>query len=189
MEPLTNDLFIFSRTAVSPAEFVAYWSGTYSYEEEHRYTDNINGPHTPQRLRELFKWKIGKRFEVSQMPAIERDFISRMDEAQRVCNGVSAEQFLAAFTNGGPIYRIYWAHCWQPHRFPIYDQHVHRAMTFLCDGRCEEIANFSDAKKIVLYVAQYLPFWKRFEGFDPRETDRALWAFGKFIKAPPISIH
>src|SRR5688572_14324714 len=75
---VSNRLFTFDRAVASPADLVAYWSATYSYQEEHRYTDNIHGPRTPEGLRELFKWKVGKRFEASHMPAIERHFVSRM---------------------------------------------------------------------------------------------------------------
>ena len=95
----------------------------------------------------------------------------------------SAETFLAQFATGGVIWRIFWLHCWQPDRFPIYDQHVHRAMMLIEDREPDDLAAKDDKRKIRLYLDRYLPFHRRFAGSDQRSVDRALWAFGKFIKA------
>jgi hypothetical protein len=180
-------LFVYSRTPSSPAEFVAYWSATYSFPREYLYTRNINGPHTPETLGELFLWKIGDRFAKSQLPKVQKTFIARLDEARELSAKASAESFLREFPKGGAIHRIFWLHCWQPMQFPIYDQHVHRAMTFLLDGQREELDEYSDRGKVSLYTSRFLPFFELFHGVDPRETDGALWAFGKFIK-PPVSL-
>ena len=66
-------------------------------------------------------------------------------------------------------------------RFPIYDQHVHRAMAFLQTGEREEIPDY-DPQKVESYWRRYLPFHATFEGIESRSVDKALWAFGKFLK-------
>jgi hypothetical protein len=69
-------------------------------------------------------------------------------------------------------------------RFPIYDQHVHRAMAFIQTGALEEIPT-DDAQKIASYIHRYLPFHATFAGIGiqsvNRAVDKALWAFGKFL--------
>lgn len=183
----TSTLFVYERAPTSPRAFVAFWSATYKYKNEDDYTHNIGRPHTPKTLRSLFAWKIGQRFADTHLPAIDRDFISRMNEAAKFPPDGSASDFLRLFPHGGLIYRIFWIHCWQPDRFPIYDQHVHRAMTFIEDGKPEELRG-SDTKKLRTYLDRYLPFNGQFDGLDRREVDRALWAFGKFIKSPKLPI-
>ena len=40
---------------------------------------------------------------------------------------------------GGAIWRIFWLHCHYPNKFPIYDQHVHRAMACIIGMKSLEI--------------------------------------------------
>ena len=82
---------------------------------------------------------------------------------------------------GGAIWRIFWLHLQHPKLFPIYDQHVHRAMAFLQTGEREEIPDY-DPQKVESYWRRYLPFHATFEGIESRSVDKALWAFGKFLK-------
>jgi hypothetical protein len=81
----------------------------------------------------------------------------------------------------------FWLHCWQPARFPIYDQHVHRAMAFIESGEREEIPK-NEASKVRAYLDRYLPFHRQFAGLDLRAVDRALWFYGKFIKTTQFSL-
>jgi hypothetical protein len=92
----------------------------------------------------------------------------------------SASDLLVRFSEGGAIFRIFWLHCWRPELFPIYDQHVHRAMRFIEAGVREEIPG-NDAQKIRSYLDNYLPFHAGFDGIAWRQVDKALWAFGKFL--------
>ena len=43
-------------------------------------------------------------------------------------------------------------------RFPIYDQHVHRAMVFVEEGRFEELDTFSEEEVVEFYLTRYLRF-------------------------------
>ena len=98
----------------------------------------------------------------------------------------TAEEFLKNF-GGGAIWRVFLLHCWQPQRFPIYDQHVHRAMEFIETRTAREISN---STRVVLrdYTDRYLPFWRRFSATPDREVDKALWVFGKVLKQFPSGI-
>ncbi len=64
----------------------------------------------------------------------------------------------------------------------IYDQHVHRAMTYLMGEKPEELDDYNDVDKENLYLNKYLEFNKMFAGMEQRRVDAALLAFGQFIK-------
>lgn len=193
METPEDRRFVYVKSSASYRDFIEFWEQRYNYPDENLYTNNIMGPHTEERLKELFHWKIGSRLFEHTLPSIQKSFISRIGEASVLPADVPPCDFLEIFARGGVIYRIFWLHCWFPDRFPIYDQHVHRAMTYIQEGKPDELAKVPDQKKIDLYLKRYLLFFKPFgetdmpfsvraDGVRGRRADRALWAFGKSLK-------
>jgi hypothetical protein len=166
---------------VSIGAFVAYWAPRYQYKNEHLYAENIGRPLTSSRIRDLFEWKNGSRLSLRKERSVEVNYIARVADLKDFPETASAQDFLEEFSSGGAIWRIFWLHCWQPTRFPIYDQHVHRAMTAIQDHRVEEIAS-SDSGKVESYLHRYLPFYELFKSVDSRQADKALWFYGKLLK-------
>ncbi len=173
-------MIIYQPLQANQQQFVEFWSLRYEYAEENLYIDNIGQELTEQRILDLYRWKNGTPLSDKKQASIHRNFIQRRNELAQCQPNDSANDFLARFSKGGAIWRIFWFHCWQPDRFPIYDQHVHRAMTFIETGATEEIPQY-DPQKIEAYINRYLPFHARFAAIDGRTVDKALWAFGKFI--------
>ncbi len=174
-------LIVLNKCVVSPADFVAFWQPRYSYSDR-TYRENIS-LRTPESLLALFQWKIGAWLYESNKEHVNKCFISRIDEWKSLPPDTGAAEFLEQiFKTGVPIWRIFWLHCWNQ-RFPIYDQHVHRAMVYVQTGKIEELPE-TDAPKIDSYLEAYLPFYdEHFKEIDvPRRADQALWAFGKFMK-------
>jgi hypothetical protein len=72
-----------------------------------------------------------------------------------------------------------------PRHFPIYDQHVHRAMAFMRkwpEAKLEIPAD--NPTKVRSYLEVYRPFFfDHFAACDPRKADRALWSFGRFLNS------
>lgn len=179
-------LIIYPPTPVAVDTFVAYWGAVYPQQEDlELYTPHI-GNCSAEALRHLFNGKFGARFAVATSKSVQANVIPRLAELNALPEDLDAAAFLRLFSKGGAIFRIFLLHCWRPNRFPIYDQHVHRAMSVVESGRCEEIETWSDAKKIASYVKRYLVFHKTFCAWDQRLVDRALWAFGRFIKTAPL---
>lgn len=180
----------------SPREFIEFWALRYSDRNEGLYTANINRPPTAETLTALFKWKIGAWLFVKRLErTVKPHFLERIEETRALPPDISAADFLSIFPDGGAIYRIFWLHCWHPHRFPIYDQHVHRAMAFIQRGRVEESGVYSDEAKIAKYLDCYIPFFDSFrdmgvpfdsesDGIPTRKVDRALMTFGQAISVP-----
>lgn len=181
------NLPIYVPATASTAEFVRYWSAQYDWEgDEVLYSSNIGRALTRPSVRQLYEWKNKSRLSAKKLASVERNYIARIAELDRLPRSTSPNQFLGLFSAGGAIWRIFWLHCWQPTRFPIYDQHVHRAMSSIQTGEREEIDRWDDEPKVDAYVTRYLPFHAMFEQQDQRNTDRALWAFGKFLKSSKI---
>lgn len=178
------------------AAFVAFWARQYEDDLENLYDANIHvKPFTDDAIRKLFEWKNGSKLSDRKEKSVERNFISKKDHesVKRAIDFPSvasleeartfASQFLAEdFPEGGEIWRIFWLHCCNQ-RFPIYDQHVHRAMVFIEEGRIEDLERFAE-RKIDQYLRRYLPFYRRFEE-NERDVDKALHTFGRLLQMWP----
>lgn len=183
-----------------PAEdnvFIDFWASQYRYDLEHLYEANISiKPFTEAVIMSLYEWKNGRKLSKKKGESVQRNYILKMEDdcvirAIQFSESASTEEtagfakeFLSdCFPEGGAIWRIFWLHCCNQ-RFPIYDQHVHRAKMFIEEGRIEELDTFSDDKKIESYLTNYLQFHQRFSG-EQRKIDKALVTFGWFLKAWP----
>jgi hypothetical protein len=184
-------MIIYQPLQATQQQFVEFWSLRYPDKHEHLYLSNVGKELTEQRILNLYQWKNGTPLSAGKLTSVQDNFVKRSVELAQLPTDINANDFLAHFKSGGAIWRIFWLHCWQPNRFPIYDQHVHRAMTFISNGVSEEIPPY-DPRKIEAYVDVYLPFHAQFFGIDERAVDKALWAFGKFInevKFPLVALN
>jgi hypothetical protein len=156
------------------------------------YAESICGPHTEETFRQLWLWKVGREgmFKYKWETSLFTNFVSRLALAASL--PADPNVFLTTFPNGGRIYRIFWMHCWHPDCFPIYDMHVHRAMSYIQDGTLDKLAEHKDREVIDLYLTRYMPFFEGFAAidlpFDPRvdgirsrKADRALSTFGQYV--------
>jgi hypothetical protein len=173
-------LIIYEPVGAEAKTFIEFWAARYTGYDDDFYEANVGQELTEARILAWFKWKNGmKTLSRLKEKSVMTNFVARRHELHRLKDR-DAAVLLSHFSEGGVIWRIFWLHCRQPKRFPIYDQHVHRAMQFIATGRREEIPG-RDEDKIRAYIEQYMPFHERFDGLPHRAVDKALWAFGKFI--------
>lgn len=165
--------------------FVQFWSQQYDYADEQAYTQNLAvRPLTPDAVRELFRWKNGGQLSERKRQSVEQHFVERLGELQDFdddFDGDFAAAFLDRFKGSGPIWRIFFLHIHRPERFPIFDQHVFRAMRYIEAGEIAELP-FDPDERIRIYNQKYRPFHDGFGVHQDRAVDKALWAFGKFLK-------
>jgi hypothetical protein len=193
---MQGTLFTCEPVPVNEDRFVDFWANLYRYDLEYLYETNISiKPFTDDAIRNLFRWKNGIELSGLKKESVEKNYISRKDsdsveQAIQFSQEASIEEasdlarkFLSDFPNGGAIWRIFWLHCCNQ-RFPIYDQHVHRAMVFVEEGRFEELDTFSEEEVVEFYLTRYLRFSSRFSA-EQRKTDKAVVTFGSFLKAWP----
>ncbi len=185
--------FVYKQASATHTEFIEFWEQRYKDPLEHLYVNNIDSLHTDDTLDKLFHWKGSNQNYKRNRKSVERNFISQRGTAESLPVDITALDFLNTFCQGGVIHRIFWLHCWRPNQFPIYDQHVHRAMIYIEEGRIEELGKRTDKAKIDVYLRRYLAFFKPFgdaqlpfdpsrDGIQHRRADRALLAFGKHLK-------
>jgi hypothetical protein len=160
-------------------EFVRFWERLYTGYNENFYRENIGQPLTPERIALWFEWKNGTPLSANKSQTIRR----YSSDEERIAYDADLGT-LTDFLNrpGGAVWRIFWLHLQHPSHFPIYDQHVHRAMAFLLKLPTFEIP-VHDPAKVCIYLADYRPFFRRFCDCEHRQVDRALWAFGRFLKS------
>jgi len=171
------DLRVLVKTTVSEEEFISTWSFQYQYTQEHLYEDNIGKELTEKRIFELFEWKNGSVLSKNKIISVKENYIN---EKSNIPETTKIKDFLNK--PGGAIWRIFWLHCLTVKKFPIYDQHVHRAMATILGWENTEISNYNKYK-INSYLEKYVPFHAKFSKFNERNVDKALWAYGKFLSS------
>ncbi len=173
---------ILQLTVSGQPAFVQFWSQQYHDINEDLYTQNIAiRPPTSDSVRELFRWKNGGQLSERKRQSVEQHFVGRLNDLQRFDGDFEPAGFLHHFHGSGPIWRIFFLHIHQPERFPIFDQHVFRAMRYIqTDGLAE--LPFDPEERIRIYDKEYRGFHTGFGTHQDRAVDKALWAFGKFLK-------
>lgn len=168
----------FHITATSLASFLLHWSSKYSYSAEYKYINNIGKPLTEESLQELFEWKNGTGSVIA-----DRKAKSISENYPLTFNGDKRERYLNHQLSGGAIWNIFFLHCLDPKMWPIFDQHTFRAMHYIQTGRIMEIGN-NDKQKYEVYESKYIPFVANLRAVvdDQRLIDKALFAFGQFLK-------
>ncbi|QDU92646.1 DNA glycosylase family protein [Lignipirellula cremea] len=158
--------------------FVGFWERLYTGYDEEFYQTNIGQPLTPERIADWFAWKNGRPLSAKKIRTIRR-YLSLDERIDRDAGTEALQKFLNR--PGGAIWRIFWLHLQHPEHFPIYDQHVHRAMAYLQGWPRLEIPRQNPAK-VRAYLENYRAFFASFKDGNPRRADRALWSFGKFLR-------
>jgi len=168
----------FNISTTNLTDFLTHWSSRYSYSAEHKYTNNIGKPLTKESLRELFEWKNGTGSVIAGRKAnsIDENYPLSFTDDQR-------ERYLNYKLPGGAIWNIFFLHCLDHQTWPVFDQHTFRAMRYIQIGRIQEIGS-TNKRKYDEYESQYMPFVAslRLVIDDQRLIDKALFAFGQFLK-------
>jgi len=170
-----------SLRSTSSGEFTRFWGGLYKYDNPELYDRNIGKLLTRERVLDLFAWKNGRRLSERKMQTVERHFLSRLAENADFSDDSKAKDFLEQYDSDGVIWRIFFLHICLPEKFPIFDQHVYRAMKAIQTGTPMELPN-AQRRIVAIYLNDYCPFHADMGGIG-RQVDKALWTFGRFIKA------
>lgn len=165
--------FVLKETG-DPSEFFEFWSARYRYALENKYEENIGKPLTENSRTELFEWKNGSKLSGLKMQSVVRNY-------PLVFQGDLEARYLNPEKPGGPVWNIFYLHCLDQVAWPIFDQHTYRSMVYLMKGHIKELP---ENKTLVytVYCGDYIPFFNSFWNIPARTRDRALFAFGKFLK-------
>jgi len=155
--------------------FIAHWSDRYRFNDEARYIDNVGQDLTADSRFALFSWKngTGERIAAKKLESIERNYPLVPPEHLE-------DRYLNHTNPGGAIWNIFYLHCIDPVTWPIFDQHTYRAMRFMQAGGNEDLGN--SRKLIYSQYRTYREFIQELKIADSRKVDKALFAFGQFLK-------
>jgi hypothetical protein len=165
-------------------EFVEYWHGIYHDRNEQLYFSNIGKKLTSDSLHRLYEWKNGGRLSKGKKNSVEKHYISRISHLKNISKKISAKEWLEKFGHDRAIWDIFFLHVWNQ-KFPIFDQHVYRAMKFIQKRELCELPK-KESEKTKIYLEEYLPFFQTMDAElrspKNRKLDKVLWIFGKFLK-------
>lgn len=156
------------------SSFLTHWAAKYDYPADEKYTQNIGKPLTEKSRQELFEWKNGSVISKAKTSSILKNYPLDFSGDQRA-------RYLNHREPGGAIWNIFYLHCLDPEKWPIFDQHTFRAMRYIQTGHLTEIG-ITNKQKYTAYLNEYLPFLRNFETESARKVDKALFAFGQFLK-------
>ena len=181
---MTDFPIIVNKGTVS--QFIDCWSRFYDYSGNEIYFKHLN-KNTLEAgdIQELFKWKNGMRLSTLKGISFETKILPRLG----IINDLKQERSIAfqsindSFHDVSAIWRIFLAHIIKPNKFPIFDQHVYRAMIYLQTKEIKELKSI-DKVKLEKYENEYLKFYYSIspEIYDYKKYDEAMWVFGKFLK-------
>lgn len=144
-----------------PKKFLDFWDALYTGYDEDFYQQNIGQSLTPERIAAWFKWKNDGKLSEKKANSSLRYSLPE----EQLPSAADADK-LRFFLNrqGGAIWHIFWLHLQHPDIYPIYDQHVHRAMAFMLGWKKLEIP-VHNPTKVRSYLDSYVPFFNRFADF------------------------
>lgn len=168
--------------------FIRYWKQHYQYDPERTqelYLAVISKEtYSEKDLHKLFEWKNGLNLSGKKENSLKKKILPHLDKINAFKKQGESDfnTIRKAFKDVSAIWLIFLAHTINKEAFPIFDQHVYRAMHYLETGVVSEI---SDEKpdKLSIYQERYLPFYQQNRQYAEsyKDWDEAFWAFGKFL--------
>ncbi len=167
--------------------FVDFWSKFYERRfDEELYNPFIIKPYfEDDDIQKLYKWKNGmtlsarKDESLTHKILVERDTINNF----KLESNFKIDNFKTKFSHISLVWQVFLLHIINPAKFPIYDQHVHRAYNFIheLEYRGINFADLTNKAKEEFYFEKYLTFVSNRGDIDLKIFDEAMWSFGKFL--------
>lgn len=172
--------------------FISAWSKLYSYSNEAIYNKSIvKETLTKTDIQNLYKWKNGMKLSVLKQKSLDTKITSKLSIINALKNdaNLDIEYFKNEFRNISAVWKIFLLHIIKPNKYPIYDQHIHRAFLFIHKENWSNISNTSinNKAKEQFYFERYLPFIESQNIKDLKKLDEAFFAFGQFLNTSNYS--
>jgi hypothetical protein len=166
--------------------FINFWSKLYSYANEDIYSKSIvKDTLTRTDIQNLYKWKNGMKLSLLKQKSLDTKIKSKLSIINKFKESDSKvlESFKNEFKNLTAVWKIFLLHIIKPNKYPIYDQHIHRAFLFIHNEDWSNISNLSinNKAKEKFYFNRYLPFVEVKKIKDLKKLDEAFFAFGQFL--------
>ena len=181
-----NLIYLECNKATDLNSFISAWSKLYSYSNEAIYNKSIvKETLTNTDIQNLYKWKNGMKLSVLKQKSLDTKITSKLSIINALKNdaNLDIEYFKNQFRNISAVWKIFLLHIIEPNKYPIYDQHIHRAFLFIHKENWSNISNTSinNKAKEQFYFERYLPFIESQNIKDLKKLDEAFFAFGQFL--------
>ena len=202
--------------------FIKHWSDLYEIQNkniEPLYEENIKKNPTEETIERLYIWKKGGNLPSNLKRGIEKNYKAPL--CGYLSSPPSHEHLEDRYLNykdsqsGGMIWNIFYLNILSKNEklnrelefeYPIFDQHVYRAMCFIQSKDITELGNQAqeqnfeelDSQKRERVFIEYKKYREFYKGIEKnidgyfketdqygRKIDRALFLFGKNIKEIP----
>ena len=163
-------------------QFIEFWSVFYLYNEDKEsvYIDNINKRiFNGEILLSLYEWKNGSMLSQKKRKSFEKKLLAKIEIINALKGKFNLDKFKKEFNNVSLIWKIFLLHIINPVVYPIFDQHVFRAMKYIKFSKIEEIP-FDEKEKEKFYFNEYINFFDKIklglpQDFNNKKIDEALW--------------
>jgi len=188
-----NKSFILDFKIVNMKEFIQFWQQYYSEstypEKEYLYHLKKDGSLTPEDLLYLLEWKNAKPLSQKKQLIYEKakKNLDRLMKYRNLGRFKADHEFelyslVSEIVRTGLIWKIFLMHVARPDDFPLFDQHVYRSYYFLKNGEIIDRTLTEDDKNLYQEYFSYVTKIRDDTSLDLRTIDKALFAFGKFLK-------
>ena len=181
-----NFIKLESNTANNLEDFINSWSKLYSYANEAIYNKAISKEtFTNTDIQDLYIWKNGMKLSILKQKSLDTKILAKLSliNGYKKYDTIDVVAFKEAFKNVSAVWKIFLLHIIKPNKYPIYDQHIHRAFLFIHNEDWDNISNTSinSKSKEQFYFERYLPFIEANDIKDLKRLDEAFFAFGQFL--------
>jgi len=172
----------------SPREFVEFWSSLYDYKKEKMYELNIYKKRfSPSNIQVLFEWKNNMILSSAKKISVGK-IKKNLNTVNELKRNFDQSIFDKKFRSMSIVWKIFLLHIINPEKFPLYDQHIHRAYLFINNGLAI-VPKMTTGEKMSFYTDHYCPFFDKFcinsSVQKRKKADDALWSLGKFLSRYP----
>lgn len=173
-----------NRQSGSLQEFISFWSKLYAYDNAGLY-DKIHYKVLSEKdIKDLYQWKNGMKLSQAKEKSLDTKIIKKLNiiNSLRATTEFDLNYFLKEFKEVSVVWKVFLLHIISPSKYPIYDQHIHRAYRFMNKQASDGIkASMNESVKLKFYFKEYYPFVKESKIKDLKKMDEAFFAFGQFI--------
>ena len=173
-----------NRQSGSLQEFISFWSKLYAYDNAGLY-DKIHYKVLSEKdIKDLYQWKNGMKLSQAKEKSLDTKIIKKLNiiNSLRATTEFDLNYFLKEFKKVSVVWKVFLLHIISPSKYPIYDQHTHRAYRFMNKQASDGIkASMNESVKLKFYFKEYYPFVKESNIKDLKKMDEAFFAFGQFI--------
>lgn len=169
-------------------KLIEFWSQF--YDDSQNLDDKFYYPYISNEglletdaLDKLWLWKMGKYYFRIYQQQIRRVKEKKKDVLKfRKYNSdqESLYKFSKSFFPAGLVYPIFLMHICKPEEYPIFDQHVFRAFTFITKKEIVDRPKNINIKDYWRYKEFVLQIYKE-RKISLRDIDKGLMAFGQFL--------